>query len=273
MNRAGPFTLQGKVAVVTGACGLLGKQHSAALAEAGAHVVVVDQSDAGTHELAAVLTDQTGVEAMAAAVDICSPPALRRLRESVLWRFDRVDILVNNAAINDMVENRPDGAAVPFEEMSLEAWQRSIDVNVTGTFLCCQIFGAEMSRRRSGSIINIASTYGVVAPDQSIYRNAAGQQTMYKSAAYSTSKGAVIALTRHLAAYWGASGVRVNALTPGGVANGQNELFAQRYGEKTPLGRMANPSEYRGAIVFLASEASSYMTGANLVVDGGFTIW
>ena len=190
-----------------------------------------------------------------------------------MWRFDRIDVLVNNAALNEMVEDPARGKAIPFESLPLETWQSSIDVNVTGTFLCCQVFGEEMARRGSGSIINIASTYGIVAPDQSLYRNAEGHQTMYKSAAYATSKGAVIALTRYLSAYWGAKGVRVNALSPGGVENGQDSHFIDRDSQRTPLGRMAQPGDYRGAIVFLASESSRYMTGANLVVDGGFTVW
>jgi NAD(P)-dependent dehydrogenase (short-subunit alcohol dehydrogenase family) len=265
------FDLRGKVAVVTGAAGLLGRQHVAALVEAGAHAVLLDKTDDVVEEERAIAAS-LGVSCMSAVVDICDRDALLRVRDDVLRKFDRIDVLVNNAALNDSVEKAA-GVPVPFEEHPVASWRQALDVNVTGTFLCCQVFGAEMAKRGRGSIVNIASTYGIVAPDQSLYRDAAGRQFMYKSAAYSTSKAAVIGLTRHLAAYWGARGVRVNALSPGGVHNGQEEQFVQRYSQKTPLGRMAEPTEYRGAIVFLASDASSYLTGANIVVDGGFTVW
>jgi len=207
-------------------------------------------------------------------MDVTDPDSIEEVKNHVLKKFGQVDILVNNAAINDRFEN-PDLAAEQsrFEVYPLEMWNKSFKVNVTGTFLCSKIFGIEMSKKGKGSIVNIASTYGIVAPDQSIYQNERGNQTFYKSAAYPATKGAIISFTKYLAAYWGSKGVRVNALSPGGVKNSQDDFFVKNYSDKTPLGRMAIPSDYKGAIVFLASDASAYMTGANLIVDGGWTAW
>lgn len=264
------FSLDNKTAIVTGALGLIGKNHCYALAEAGANVVVCDLNADGCEEFAKKLPG----DAIGVGVDITSTDSLKNLRDTVLNKYGKIDVLVNNAAINDMFEN-PLAALEQsmFENYPLEMWKKSLEVNVTGMFLCSQIIGAEMAKKNSGSIINVASTYGMVAPDQSLYQNEKGEQTFYKSPAYPATKGAVISFTKFLAAYWGNKGVRVNTLTPGGVENSQNEFFIKNYSKRTPLGRMAAPSDYKGAVVFLASDASSYMTGANLVVDGGWTAW
>jgi NAD(P)-dependent dehydrogenase (short-subunit alcohol dehydrogenase family) len=192
----------------------------------------------------------------------------------ILDKYGKIDILVNNASWNDTVENRADSLkSMQFEYYPLELWNRSLAVNLTGTFLTSQIIGGAMVDRRSGSIINIASTYGMVAPDQKIYISPEGKRLIYKSPSYSATKGAVLSLTRFLASYWGQQGIRVNALSPGGVENGQEDFFVRNYSARTMLGRMAGPCDYEGAVVFLASDASAYMTGANLVVDGGWTAW
>jgi NAD(P)-dependent dehydrogenase (short-subunit alcohol dehydrogenase family) len=264
------FSLDGKVAVVTGALGLLGKNHCTALAEAGARIVVTDLDDKKCREFSQLL----GSNHLGIGADITDPDSVKNLCNIVLQNFNRIDVLVNNAAINDMFENPAAAAELSmFENYPLALWQKSLDVNLTGTFLCSQIIGTEMAKREKGSIINIASTYGINAPDQSIYKKDDGTQSFYKSASYPVTKGAIISFTKFLAAYWGNKGVRVNTLSPGGVENNQDEYFTENYSKKTPLGRMALPTDYQGAIIFLASDASSYMTGANLVVDGGWTAW
>lgn len=264
------FSLKNKTAIVTGALGLIGKVHCRALSEAGANVIVADIDKVKSQNFAETLqTESVGV-----SLDVTNPDSIRSLRDAVLNRFGNIDILVNNAAINDMFED-PKAATEQskFENYPLELWKKSIDVNLTGVFLCSQILGYEMAKQKAGSIINIASTYGISAPDQSLYIKEDGTQSFYKPPAYSATKGAVIMFTRYLASYWGKDGVRVNTLTPGGVENSQDDFFIQKYSSKTPLGRMAQPTDYKGALIFLASDASSYMTGANLIVDGGWTSW
>ena len=264
------FSLENKTTIVTGALGLIGKEHCKALSEAGANIVVADIDEVKCSEFAKTLS----TESLGVYLDVTNPESVKNLRDKILNKFGHIDVLVNNAAINDMFEN-PKAASEQskFENYPLELWQKSVDVNLTGVFLCSQILGSEMAKQKSGSIINIASTYGITAPDQSLYIKRDGTQSFFKPPAYSATKGAVIMFTKYLAAYWGKDGVRVNTLTPGGVENNQDEFFIEKYSAKTPLGRMANPSDYKGALIFLASSASNYMTGANLVVDGGWTCW
>ncbi|MET0389530.1 MAG: SDR family oxidoreductase [Polyangiales bacterium] len=270
-------TLAGKVAIVTGALGLLGRQHCECLAAAGAHVVVLDLDADGCSDFAAALGQRERVACIAAPADITKKPELDVVREAVLQRFGRIDVLVNNAALDDKVAAGDDVEHNPrmFEHFPEALFRRTLDVNVTGSFLTCQVFGSVMAQARCGSIVNVASTYGLVGPDQRLYREPEPEraQRFFKSAAYPTSKGALLALTRFLAAYWGPAQVRVNALCPGGVHVDQPEHFVRAYAQRTPLARMAQPDDYRGAVVFLASDASRYMTGATLVVDGGFTAW
>jgi NAD(P)-dependent dehydrogenase (short-subunit alcohol dehydrogenase family) len=260
--------LGGKVCVVTGGLGLIGSALVRALLDAGGRVVVTDLDHGACVDRAHAL----GPDALGQGADITRRETLVTLLAAVLDRFGRVDVLVNGAAIDDRF-----GASAAhdsmFEHYEVERWRKILDANLTGTFLCCQIFGGAMLERHSGSLINVASTYGIVAPDQSLYRTPSGEQPFFKSPAYPTSKAAVLGFTRYLAAYWGRAGIRVNALSPGGVENGQPDYFVASYAARTPLGRMATPRDYAGAAVFLASDASSYMTGANLVVDGGFTTW
>ncbi len=265
-----PFSLKDKVAVVTGGLGLLGKQHCDALSEFGAHVVVCDLNEDQCRAFAKTLS----TESIGIGIDVTDPETIKTLVKRVLSEYGRIDILINNAAVNDAFESPALSLQTSrLEHYPLSMWQKIMEVNVTGVFLCSQIIGTQMMKQGKGSIINIASTYGMVGPDQSIYRSPEGQQTFFKSPAYAASKGAILALTRFLATTWGATGVRVNALTPGGVENHQEGFFIQNYSLKTPLGRMARVDDFKGAIIFLASDASDYMTGANLVIDGGWTAW
>jgi NAD(P)-dependent dehydrogenase (short-subunit alcohol dehydrogenase family) len=270
MTSNSPFSLKGKIVVVTGALGLIGQQHCRALNEAGACVVATDLDEEGCIEFA----QKNLTESMGHYLDVTKKISIRQLLENVLSKYRRIDVLVNNAAINDMFED-PKVALEQskFENYPLELWQKSIEVNLTGVFLCSQVIGKHMADQGEGNIINIGSTYGVSAPNQDLYKDSQGMQTFYKPPAYPVTKAGVIMLTKYLAAYWGQSGIRVNTLTPGGVRNGQNEFFIGNYSKRTPLGRMAESVDYRGALVFLASDASLYMTGANLVVDGGWTCW
>lgn len=257
------FSLDGRVAVVTGGLGQLGRQFTRALNGAGARVVVLDQQDASARDTDACLHLQA---------DVTDRASLERALAAIEARWGAPHILVNNAAL-DSPPDAPAGANGPFEAYPADLWRRILDVNVTGVFQCCQVIGGRMADGDGGSVINVASIYGLVSPDQRIYeyRRQRGE-VFFKPAAYSASKAALLNLTRYLATYW-APRVRVNTVSFAGVFNNQDEAFLRDYTRRVPLGRMAREDEYNGAILFLASQASSYMTGANLVLDGGYTAW
>jgi len=267
------FALDGRVAVVTGACGLLGRQFSLALLEAGAHVVVADVNEELANALANELRARGRGDAVATRLNVTDPASVEELRHITLQRFDHIDILLNSAAVNDKFSDDQTVEQSQFENYSLEHWRQQLDVNLTGSFLTCQSLGAEMARQGRGSIINIGSTYGLVAPVQDIYRRPDGTQMFFKSAGYAASKGGVVMLSRFVATYWAKQGVRCNVICPGGVAQNQDAHFVQQYSDRTPMGRMAEPAEIAGAAVFLASDAASYVTGSVFSVDGGWTAW
>jgi NAD(P)-dependent dehydrogenase (short-subunit alcohol dehydrogenase family) len=269
------FDLTGRTAVITGGAGLLGVKHAESIALAGGTPVLVDIAGDAAKERARQISAEHGVVALGVACDITRPQEVRALLDRVLDETGRVDILINNAANNPKAEALGDEAWSRLERFSLEQWQADITVGLTGAFLCSQIIGTEMARRGNGVILNIASDLGIIAPDQRIYRrpDLADDQQPAKPVSYSVVKTGLIGLTRYLATYWADNGVRVNAISLGGVYNGQPDEFVQRLTQLVPMRRMADVDEYQGAIIFLCSDASSYMTGSNVVVDGGRTVW
>lgn len=267
------FSLDGRTALVTGAAGLLGRQFTRALGQAGASIVAADLDMESAEQQAQALREE-GMSALGLKADITDPHSVETMVSSAVAEFGRLDILVNSAAMDPKFdpENLDTQSANAFETFPLEAWQQAVDVNLTGMFLACQGAARQMVRQNSGVIINICSTYGLVGPDQRLYERPDGPQ-QFKPVYYSVTKAGVLGLTRYLATYYAGKSIRVNALTPGGIFNQHDDVFLKGYSARTVLDRMANQDEMNGAIVFLASDASSYMTGANLVVDGGWTAW
>lgn len=269
------FDLTGRVAVVTGGVGLLGAEFCRTLAEAGAAVAVVDLNASASKATADALT-KNGYKALAVPTDITQPDSVNAMVAKVLAEFGRLDILVNSAALDPKFD--PDAAKKgiapgAFEDYPLDQWNAALNVNLTGMFLVTQACVKPMlDQRKKGSIINICSTYGLNGPDQRIYVRD-GQRVAFKPVYYTVTKAGVMGFTKYLAAYYAGTEIRVNALTPGGVFNNHEDYFVKNYSAKTILGRMANKDEMNGALLFLASDASSYMTGNNVVVDGGWTSW
>ncbi|WP_422193580.1 SDR family oxidoreductase [Psychrobacillus psychrotolerans] len=266
------FKLEGKTAIVTGGAGILGNHFCSGLADAGASVAVVDINIEEAQNVASSIVTKFGVRAFAVECDVTSELSVKIMVETVLAEFGEINILHNNAAgkSNDL-----DAFFADFEDYELDQWKEIMGTNLDGMFLVAKHVGKVMKeQQKGGSIIQTSSIYGVMAPDQRIYEGSYYLDLQINSPAiYSASKAGVIGLTKYLATYWAKEGIRVNAITPGGVESGQNDTFKKNYSNRIPLGRMSQPEEMVGALIYLASDASSYVTGQNIIVDGGLNAW
>jgi NAD(P)-dependent dehydrogenase (short-subunit alcohol dehydrogenase family) len=273
------FDLSGKTALITGAAGLLGREHAAALLESGATVVLTDIGKTGLTLLRDTLVQQADVvdRIQTHIMDVSRPESIVALARQLATAGQRIDILVNNAAIDPKVKGDTGFVETSrLENFPIEQWELQLTVGLTGAFLCSQVFGSAMARDGGGGVIlNIASDLSIFSPDQRLYVKAGLPSDLQpvKPVTYSVIKAGLVGLTRYLATYWAEQGVRANALSPGGVFNGQGEEFVTRLTSLIPLGRMAAPDEYRAAIQFLCSDASAYMNGQNVVMDGGRSVW
>ena len=270
------FSLQDKVIVITGAAGLLGQKHAEAIAAFRGNPILLDLSKKAVDEVASRLKETYHVKASGFAVDITDESQIKVCSKQLFERFGKVDGLINNAANNPKVESKSGQDFSRLENFPVETWNQDIAVGLTGAYLCAKHFGAKIAQNPSGgSIINISSDLGVIAPDQRLYlkEGLPEDQQPVKPVTYSVVKTGLIGLTRYLATYWADKNVRCNALCPGGVYAGQNSAFLKEVSARIPMGRMAQPNEYQGAIVFLCSDDASYMNGAVLSMDGGRTAW
>lgn len=266
------FDLQGKNAIVTGGAGILGSHFCMGLADAGANVAVVDINIEKANELARTIERDYGVKALAIYCDLTSEQSVKEMVDKVVTEFKTIDILHNNAAGKS---SNLEAFFAPFEDYDLNQWKEIMSTNLDGMFLVAKYVGKVMKQQKNGgSIIQTASIYGVVAPDNRIYEGSFYlDRPINTPAIYSASKGGVVALTKYLSTYWAKDKIRVNTITPGGVESGQNEIFKQNYSNRIPLGRMAQADEMVGALIYLASDASSYVTGQNIIIDGGLSAW
>ena len=267
------FDVRDRIVVVTGALGQLGRQFTRSLHAAGCRVAALDlQATEGSRgRVFDDLADSPNL--LLVRADVTRRDSLEAALSTIEATWGTPYGLVNNAAL----DSPPDAAGLengPFETYPVSSWDEVMAVNARGVFLCCQVFGGAMAAKNAGAIVNVCSIYGVLSPDQSLYEYRREQgETFFKPVAYSASKSSLLNLTRYLATYWARNGVRVNTVTFGGVFDGQDERFLENYGRRVPLGRMAHEDEYNGAVIFLLSDAASYMTGSNLTIDGGWTAW
>ena len=263
INFRDKFELKGKVIIISGSCGLIGRAFCEAAAQYGAHVVCADIEIAYPAKLAEELSARHGRKMLGYALNVANKSEVMAMREKVLAEFSTIDGLVCGH------QNKSHLKFEPFESVSEENWDTVVEINLKGTFLLCQVIGSWMAEKGKGSIINIPSTYSVVAPNQNLYKGT----SLGCPAAYSASKGGVDALSRYLASYWAARGVRVNMITPHGVWNNHEEQFEKNFAQFSPLQRLSYNHEVAGALIFLLSDASSYVTGDNMKVEGGWTVW
>lgn len=272
MTYSNLFSLKNKTAIVTGGVGILGKEFCKALAAHGADVVVVDLEETEVLDFAMFLSNEFQINALGIQCDVSQPEDVTRMINKVINHFGEIHILHNNAAYKSKDLEK---YFQSFEDYSLESWKEIMSVNVDGMFLVAQAVGKKMREQKNGgSIIQMSSIYGVVAPDNRIYKNAFYLGVNINTpAVYAVSKTAVIGLTKYLAAYWADKNIRINCITPGGVESGQNATFIENYSRRVPMNRMAKRNEMIGALLYLASDASSYVTGQNIIVDGGLSVW
>ncbi|MBD5540407.1 MAG: SDR family oxidoreductase [Lachnospiraceae bacterium] len=271
------FKITGKVIVITGGAGLIGRRHTEAVLEGGGIPVLLDIFKEPLEKVKEEFLEcypQAEIETYVA--DITDRKCLEGIRDELLSKYGHIDGLINNAANNPKVEGGSKNlGAMRFHNLPLSIWEDDMKVGLTGAFLCCQVFGYEMEKQKQGVIINISSDYGVISPNQNIYKKEGvpEEEQTVKPVSYSVVKHGIMGLTKYLATYWAKSGIRVNTLCPASLSNGQDEEFVKKISELIPMGRMSRPDEYPATVLYMLSDASSYMTGATVILDGGRTIW
>lgn len=275
-NILNQFNLQGKTALVTGGAGLLGKAHADALLQSGARVVLADINEQSLSEVEDFFEKKYSENIFCFNVDISSEKSIKKLYDELVKRDIFINILINNAAIDPKVDTKQNiENSGRIENFSLEDWNKQFSVGMTGAFLCCKIFGACMASNGGGVILNVSSDLSVIAPDQRIYEidGLEPEKQPVKPITYSVIKHGLIGLTKYLATYWKDANIRCNALSPGGIYNEQPKNFVESVNFRIPMGRMASVDDYKASVIYLCSDASGYMTGQNVVVDGGRSIW